>query len=112
MTNWRKMALFTLLAISISGLKAQETVTLKQAIEYALQNKAEALKAKLDVRNADYQIMETKSAALPQISGVVNLTYNPLLQKSALDVGAFSGGPSNIQLISFGQKWNAGAGLQ
>ena len=112
MTNWRKMAFVALFAASISGLKAQETVTLKQAIEYALQNKAEALKAKLDVRNSDYQIMEAKSNALPQISGVANLTYNPLLQKSALDVGAFSGGPSNIQLISFGQKWNAGAGLQ
>ncbi|QDP84317.1 TolC family protein [Chryseobacterium sp. SNU WT5] len=112
MTNWRKMAFVGLFAISVSVLKAQQTVTLKDAITYALQNKAEALKAKLDVRNADYQIMEAKSNALPHISGVANLTYNPLLQKSALDVGAFSGGPSNIQLISFGQKWNAGAGLQ
>ena len=113
MTNWRKMALGgVFFAISFTGLKAQETVTLKQAIEFALQNKADALKAKLEVRNADYQIMEAKSNALPQISGVANLTYNPLLQSSALDVGAFSGGPSNIQLISFGQKWNAGAGLQ
>lgn len=113
MTNWKKMALGALLfAMSITGLKAQETVTLKQAIEFALQNKAEALKAQLDIRNADYQIMETKSAALPQISGIANLTYNALLQTTALDVGAFSGGPSNIQLISLGQKWNAGAGLQ
>ncbi len=113
MTNWKIMALAaSTFVFSINGLKAQQTVTLKQAIEYALQNKAEAQKAKLDVKNADYQIMEAKSNALPQISGVANLTYNPLLQKSALDVGAFSGGPSNIQLISFGQKWNAGAGLQ
>ena len=112
MTNWRKMAFVALFAVSITGLKAQQTVTLKQAIAYALQNKAEALKAKLDVRNADYQIMEAKSNALPHLNGVANLTYNPLLQKSALDVGAFSGGPSNIQLISFGQKWNAGAGVQ
>lgn len=112
MTNWRKMALAAFLAVSVSGLKAQQKITLKEAIEYALQNKAEALKAKLDVRNADYQIMEAKSGALPQISGVANLTFNPLLQKSAIDAGAFSGGPSNIQLISFGQKWNAGAGLQ
>ena len=57
MTNWRKMAFVALFAGSITGLKAQQTVTLKQAIEYALQNKAEALKAKLDVRNSDYQIM-------------------------------------------------------
>ncbi|WP_394367305.1 TolC family protein [Chryseobacterium manosquense] len=113
MTNWRNMALGALLfAFSITELQAQETVTLKQAIEYALQNKAEALNAKLDVRNGDYQIMEAKAGALPKINGVANLTYNPILQTTALDAGAFSGGPSNIQLITMGQKWNAGAGVQ
>lgn len=113
MTNWKKMALGAVLfAFSVTGLKAQETVTLKQAIEFALQNKAEAQKAKLDVRNADYQIMEAKAGALPHINGVANITYNPILQTTALDTGAFSGGPSNIQLISLGQKWNAGGGLQ
>ena len=113
MTNWRNMALGALLfAFSITELQAQETVTLKQAIEYALQNKAEALNAKLDVRNGDYQIMEAKAGALPKINGVANLTYNPILQTTALDAGAFSGGPSNIQLITLGQKWNAGAGVQ
>ena len=93
-------------------MQAQETVTLKQAIEYALQNKADAQNAKLDVRNADYQIMEAKAGALPKINGVANITYNPILQTTALDAGAFSGGPSNIQLITLGQKWNAGAGVQ
>lgn len=113
MTNWKKIALGAVFfAFSISGLKAQETITLKQAIEFALQNKAEALKAKLDIRNADYQIMEAKAGALPKIDGVANITYNPLLQTTALDAGAFSGGPSNIQLITLGQKWNAGGGLQ
>jgi len=113
MTNWRKMALGAVLfAFSLTGLKAQQTVTLKQAIEYALQNKADAQKAKLDILNADYQIMEAKAGALPQINGVANITYNPILQTTALDTGAFSGGPSNIQLISLGQKWNAGGGLQ
>nr|WP_034691025.1 TolC family protein [Kaistella palustris] len=112
MTNWTKMAVAGIFVFSFSGLKAQQTVTLKDAIEYALQNKADALKSKLDVQNADYQIMEAKANALPHLNGVGNLTYNPLLQKSALDVGAFSGGPSNIQMISFGQKWNAGIGVE
>ena len=113
MTNWRNMALGALLfAFSITELQAQETVTLKQAIEYALQNKADAQNAQLDIRNADYQIMEAKAGALPKINGVANLTYNPILQTTALDAGAFSGGPSNIQLITMGQKWNAGAGVQ
>ena len=113
MNHWRNMALGALLfAFSITELQAQETVTLKQAIEYALQNKADAQNAQLDIRNADYQIMEAKAGALPKINGVANITYNPILQTTALDAGAFSGGPSNIQLITLGQKWNAGAGVQ
>ncbi len=90
---------------------AQQTVTLKQAIEYALQNKTDALKAKLEVTNADYKIAEAKAGALPKINGVANLTYNPILQKSALP-GDFFGAPGTTVLVPFGQKWIAGAGVQ
>ncbi len=90
---------------------AQQTVTLKQAIEYALQNKTDALKAKLEVTNADYKIAEAKAGALPKINGTANLTYNPILQKSALP-GDIFGAPGTTVLVPFGQKWIAGAGVQ
>lgn len=111
MIKWRKLAL-GILTVTGSLLYSQQTITLKQAIEYALQNKSDALKAKLDITNADAKILEAKAGALPKINGTANITYNPILQQSALDVGQISGGPSQIQMVAFGQKWIAGAGVQ
>lgn len=96
------------------ALKAQEvkqTLTLKDAINYALENKAEAKKAKLAVENSEYQIQEVRARALPTISADGNVTYNPILQQNAIDVGAFSGGAPNIQLVALGQKWSSVGGV-
>ena len=49
-------------------VSAQQTLTLKEAIDFALKNKAEALKAKNEIKRGDLQIKEAKSGALPQIS--------------------------------------------
>ncbi len=63
---------------------AQQTVSLKNAIQYALQNKADAIKAQLNVRNAEYQISEAKAGALPTLTGTGALNYNPILQKKCI----------------------------
>jgi outer membrane protein TolC len=55
-------------------------LTLKDAIKYALENKAEAKKAKLKIENSEYQIQEIRSRALPQITANGNLTHNPIIQ--------------------------------
>jgi outer membrane protein TolC len=90
-----------------------KTLTLKEAIDYALEHKADAKKAKLSIENSEYQIQEVRSRALPQISITGNLTYNPILQQSALDLGALAGpgAPSNVQFVTFGQKWSSTAGV-
>lgn len=93
-------------------LFSQEKVelSLKDAINYALQNKADAKKAQLEIENAEYIIKETRAELLPQISGNGNLTNNPLLQKSVLP-GELLGQPGTTILATFGQKWNASAGV-
>ena len=107
----RGFALLVVLSVS-SSLQAQvQELTLKDAINYALENKAEARKAKLAVENSDYQVQEVRSRALPNITANGNVTYNPILQLNAIDVGAFSGGPSVIQLVALGQKWASTAGV-
>lgn len=87
-----------------------KTLTLKDAITYALENKADSKKAKLKVENSEYQIQEVRSRALPQITANGGLTYNPVLQTTVIDGSSFgqSGGP--IQAV-FGQKWSSTAGL-
>lgn len=108
----KKIILITFLIFAVSA-KSQETksLTLKDAITYALENKADAKKAKLKVENSDYQIQEVRSRALPQISGNGSLTYNPILQTTFLDASAFGGEKGQTIEANFGQKWSSTAGL-
>jgi outer membrane protein TolC len=93
--------------------KSQEikSLTLRDAITYALENKADAKKAKLKVENSEYQIQEVRSRALPEISANGGLTYNPILQTTFLDGGSFGGEPGSTVKLNFGQKWNSTAGV-
>ena len=108
----KRIILPTLLAFAFQ-INAQETkpLTLKEALTYALENKADAKKAKLKVENSEYQIEEVRSRALPQISANGNLTNNPVLQTSILDAGSFGGAPGTKIKATFGQKWNSVAGV-
>lgn len=96
---------------SIGVTYAQTTLTLKQALEYALENKAEAKKARLDVENSEYVIEETRSAALPQINFDGGVNYNPLIQKSAIPAEFFGGAPGEYMMVEFGQKWQGQGAL-
>lgn len=93
-----------------ASAQENKTLTLKDALTYALENKADAKKAKLAVENSEYQIKEVRSRALPQISANGNVTYNPILQLNALP-GDFFGAPGTVLLAPLGQKWTSTAGV-
>lgn len=101
MIKWKKLAL-GIFTVASTLAYSQQTITLKQAIEFALQNKADALKSRLDITNADAKILEAKAGALPKVTGNANITYNPIIQEIAL------GG----QTFKMGQPWVAVAGVQ
>jgi outer membrane protein TolC len=67
-----------------------KTLSLKDAITYALENKSDAKKARLKVENSKYQIQEVRSRALPKITANGGLTYNPILQTTFLDAGSLA----------------------
>lgn len=75
-----KLSILALFFLNFLG-KAQEILTLDKAINYALKHKADAIKAKLDYENTQYQIEQVRAAALPQINANGSLTYNPMLQQ-------------------------------
>jgi outer membrane protein len=106
----KRIILIFLCSIGLTANAQVKTLTLKDALTYALQNKADAKKSKLQVENSEYQIQEIRSKALPQISGSANLTYNPILQTSVIDGGSF-GQPGTTIQATFGQKWTSGAGI-
>ncbi|WP_417942906.1 TolC family protein [Flavobacterium sp. RS13.1] len=106
----KQIILLFLCTIGLSANAQVTTLTLKDAVTYALQNKADAKKAKLEVENSQYQIQEARSRALPQISANGNLTYNPVLQTTVIDGAAFNAPGTTIQ-AAFGQKWTSTAGV-
>src|SRR5690554_4934436 len=111
--SYRRKTLFlSVFALLFSGflVHAQEKMTLKDAINYALENKADARKAKLNVENSEHLIGEVRSRALPQISAQGNLMYNPILQEMAMP-GDIIGMPGQTLLVAFGQKWTAIGGV-
>lgn len=89
---------------------AQETLTLQQALKFAIEHKADAQKARLELENAQYQIDEVRGSALPQITGSGNLTYNAMLQKVALP-GELLGTPGKTLMVAMGQPWQSTATL-
>ncbi len=106
----KRIFLIVLCTIGLSAAAQTTTLTLKDAVNYALQNKADAKKAKLQVENSEYQIQEIRSRALPQISANGSLTYNPVIQTTVIDGAAF-GAPGTTIQAAFGQKWTSTAGL-
>lgn len=106
----KQLLILTILSFVTITNAQEKTLTLKDAIKYALENKAEAKKAQLKVENSEYQIQEVRSRALPQISANGNLTYNPILQLNALP-GDFFGAPGTTLLAPLGQKWTSTAGV-
>ena len=106
----KKIILLLVCTIGITANAQVQTLTLKDALNYALENKADAKKSKLSIENNEYQIEEIRSRALPQISANGSLIYNPILQTNILD-GAMFGQPGQSIQVAFGQKWTSGAGI-
>ena len=106
-----KIIITTILLLSIvSNAQDKQSLTLQDAIKYALENKAEAKKARLKIENSEYQIQEIRSRALPQIAANGNLTHNPIIQTTVID-GAGFGQPGTTIQAAFGQKWVSTAGV-
>ena len=99
------MVLLAAPALHAQIVPAPQELTLKDAVKYALENKADAKKARLSVENSEFQIDEVRARALPTITANGGLTYNPIIQLNAVNFG------QGTQLLAFGQKWNSVAGV-
>lgn len=100
--------LFILSLITLAfAANAQEVkeLSLKEAVSYALENKAEAVKARLEIKNSELKIDEVRASALPQINANGGLTYNAILQQTALDFGG------QTQIITMGRPWQSTASV-
>lgn len=98
----------------VSGLTAQTTFSLQQAIDYALQNNLEVVNANLAIEDADAQIEERLSIGLPKVNGVLEYNHYPQVPIQALPdafATAFMLPPDEPNEISFLLKNNFTAGV-
>ena len=100
------ISIIILLVIQQFNTYSQENLSLKEAIDFALQHKADAVKSELDIENAEYLIQEARANVLPQVNASGALTYNPKLQQMALD---FNG---QTQVLRMGTPWQSNAAIQ
>jgi len=107
MMNQKTTALFTLLFLWGMGVGTAQTVlTLSEAINHALKYKVDAIKAGLDITNADNLIEEARANVLPKVNAQSNLNYNALLQQMALNMGG------QTTVIKMGTPWQANSTVQ
>lgn len=112
----KTISISLLLVLLHSTIQAQErkVIALVEAVSYALENKADAKKAKLNIENSEYLIQEARAEALPKINAHGSLTYNPILQETAIPSSSFPGGeqsPDPFIVLAMGQKWNSIGGV-
>lgn len=111
MTISNKLILFIFLILSSANASAQ-SLTLQEALSYALKNGEAVRKANLDIILGDLQVKEVRAGALPQIDGTVNLNYNVLAQQFILPAEFMGGEPGQFVAVQAGTTWNSLAQVQ
>lgn len=121
-------------AMQVCSAQAIHSFSARQAVDYAKQHSAVVKNSLLDIKIQEQFNREVTSAALPQISGSVNVNYNPniavqslpnfispavyqvLVDQAVKDGNGQTitfppGGFGNIA-AQFGVPWTAGAGIE
>ena len=88
----------------------QYSMSLKEAIEYALVNNQNILNAQLDIVAAEGITKENIAVGLPQVNGSIDLADNFSLPTSFLP-GEIIGQPGELVPVQFGTKYSGNAAI-
>lgn len=102
--------------LSISGLSAQEVLelNLRESITFALENNVNTKNARLETLISKATVKETTATGLPQITGAVNLNYNPTIPVVFLPNQPPFGDPTNPSDVipaRFGVSYQSGVAV-
>lgn len=86
------------------------SLTLGEALRYALQNNPDLRKANLDVRGGRFKTDEVRAGALPQINGSASLT-DQLIKPQFVLPGEALGRPGELITMESGTTYSANAGV-
>ena len=110
-TKTLRVCLMLALPFFLSGriMAQDQTMSLKECINYTLQHHPNSTIYKNSAKSAEEKIRESRSALLPSISGNVGLDYNLKLATSVIPAGAFSDKETKLQM---GSKFSNSAYIQ
>lgn len=88
---------------------AQEIMhmSVKQAVDYAMENNYEIINAGKDIEAAKYQIQESTSIGLPQVNASID--YNDNIARPVMIIPDFTD-PTKTMELQFGTKYDASLG--
>jgi outer membrane protein TolC len=109
----KQLFLGSLFLFLLGNLQAQtdSAYTLQQCIEYAFLNVNSIKNAVIDTKISDAQGNETRSGALPQINGSVQLIDNIIIPTSFIPSEFFGGPPGALAPVKFGAKYTGQAAI-
>ncbi len=103
-----KKTILTVFSIAISAFgfsqEIPETLSLQEAIDFALENNRTAKNAQRDIEAAENQKWETIASGLPQISASINYNHWLKQQVSLIPAEFFGGNPGEFAEVAFGTK--------
>ncbi len=111
----------TLLALSLfllSGMVLAQTkdsmnlsLSLQQAVDYAMKNQVEVQNAIQQESSARYKVKEVRGIGLPQINGSIDVKDFLDIPTSVVPADFFGGPPGTYAGVKFGTQYNASAGI-
>lgn len=86
--------------------------SLKEAVDYAMQNNYDVIYSEKNIEAAKQQMKEATAQGLPHIDGSLDYKDNIALPVSVIPGSTFPGGDPNSEIeVQFGTKYNMNAGL-
>ncbi|MBA2250505.1 MAG: TolC family protein [Chitinophagaceae bacterium] len=110
-TIWLQIIFVGILSgFATTAIAQVNSFSVKQAVDYALQNSAQVKNALIDIEIQRQTNKEITSAAFPQVNGNISLT-DYLSIPTSLIPAEFTGGPPGTYFpVKFGTKYNATLG--
>lgn len=102
-----KFVHLTVIVLCLSlAVNAQRSLSLEEALEYAVQNSNNVRLAQMDLTDAEAQIQEVRATAIPTLAANVQYQHFIDLPKSLLPLSAFGGPEGEFAVVEFGLKNN------
>ncbi|MEJ2113393.1 MAG: TolC family protein [Flavobacteriaceae bacterium] len=109
MKNKLILVISFLFSTIIIGQENTQSLTLQEAIDFALENNRQSKNAALDIEAAEKIKWETTATGLPQVNATIDYQNYLKQQVSLIPAEFFGGNPGDFEEITFGTKQNVGA---